>query len=158
MKLIFYIGSLIVLMSYSVQAQEKSIFTLLAQPNSETGGQVQLHQDAETKALVNDYIKAKKEEKGMMGYRVQIFFASGHFARKNANKIRNSFVAKYKETKAHVVFEEPNFKVRVGDFRTKSEALKVLVEIEEEYKGAYIVKDFIEFPELKIEDSEKSPQ
>ena len=66
------------------------------------------------------------------------------------NKIRNDFVAKYKDISSHVVFEDPNFKVRVGDVRTKSDALKILSQIQEDYKGAYIVKDFIEFPELDV--------
>ena len=61
---------------------------------------------------------------------------------------QNSFVSSYKNIPVHVVFEDPNFKVRVGDFRTKSEALKVLVKVRETYEGAYIVKDFIEFPKL----------
>jgi len=135
-------------LSIQIFAQESNIFVDL-KAWSKKGGKVHLYQDADTKLLLNEFSEAKKKEAGMNGYRVQIFFGSGHTARKNANKIRNEFVATYKEIAAHVLFEEPNFKVRVGDFRTKSEALKVLVEIRQKYKGAYIVTDYIEFPKLE---------
>jgi hypothetical protein len=140
---------ILVIFNYSqLYSQEKNIFSDLAVKKS-SQGKIHIFQDAETKVLLNDYVEAKKDEKVMKGYRVQIFFGSGHSARENANTIRNSFVSKYKEVPAHVLFEDPNFKVRVGDFRNKSEALKVLVQIESEYKGAYIVTDYIELPKLE---------
>ncbi len=144
MKLLFSI--LILTLSINLSAQQNSIFTNLKAYSSE--GKVQIFQDADILVLMNDYINKKKSEKGMLGYRVQIFFASGHTARENANNIRNKFVSNYKDIPVYVVFEDPNFKVRVGDFRTKSEALAVLVQVEEQYKGAYIVKDFVKFAEL----------
>jgi hypothetical protein len=148
MKIIPIFSVFIILINSNVFAQ-KDIFTEL-KSNSSDSGEVHLYQDAEIRLLLSDYVKKKKEEKGTEGYRIQIFFGSGHSARKNANKIRNDFVAKYKDISSHVVFEDPNFKVRVGDVRTKSEALKILSQIQEDYKGAYIVKDFIEFPELDV--------
>jgi len=128
-------------------AQKDDVFSNV-HSYSASGGKIQIFQDANVRVLMNDYVKSKKNEKGMNGYRVQIFFGSGHNSRENANNTRNAFVSKYQNIPVHVVFEEPNFKVRVGDFRTKSEALEVLMEVKEDYEGAYIVKDFIEFPEL----------
>ena len=34
------------------------------------------------------------------------------------------FLSKYPEHEVHIKYDAPNFKVRVGDFRTKNEALK----------------------------------
>lgn len=147
MKPVLFTLTFLILGGFNLSAQDKNIFTELTSTSS-NGGVVHVYQDAEIRLLINDYIDKKKSEKGMLGYRVQIFFGSGHSARENANNIRNTFVSRYKKIPVHVVFEDPNFKVRVGDFRTKSEALKVLVEIENSYEGAYIVTDFIEFPKL----------
>ena len=144
---ILLILSFIILVNVSL-AQDKKIFAELSKAKYNTG-KIHINQDASIRVLMNDYILAKKEDKGLEGYRVQIYFGSGHTARESATNIRNSFVSKHKEIPAHVLFEDPNFKVRVGDFRTKSEALKVLINIEGEYKGAYIVNDFIEFPDFK---------
>ena len=144
MKILLSIIALFILINSQAQADLFSDLNAI----KENSGKVHVFQNAEIRTLMNDYIDKKKNEKGMLGYRVQIFFGSGHLARENANNIRNSFVSSYKKIPVHVVFEDPNFKVRVGDFRTKSEALKVLVKVKETYEGAYIVKDFIEFPKL----------
>jgi len=127
--------------------QDSNIFSELAS-YKHSSGKIIIFQDAKIRMLLNDYVKSKEKEKGINGYRIQIFFGSGHSARENANNIRNSFVSLHKDIPAHVVFEDPNFKVRVGDFRNKSDALKILIEVEAEYKGSYIVKDFIDFPDL----------
>ncbi len=147
MKTILSIITLSLLFSSNIWAQKDDIFSDI-NSYSASGGKVQIFQDADIRVLMNNYVKEKKKEKGTNGYRVQIFFGSGHKSRENANNTRNAFVSKYKNISAHVVFEEPNFKVRVGDFRSKSEALEVLVKVKEDYEGAYIVKDFIEFPKL----------
>jgi len=147
-KSVILVILIIIISANSLLAQDKKIFEELSKAKYNSGNII-INQDASIELLMNNYILAKKEEKGMPGFRVQIYFGSGHTARKSATNIRNSFVAKHKRIPAHVVFEDPNFKVRIGDFRTKSEALKVLKEIEGAYKGAYIVNDFIEFPNFK---------
>ena len=48
----------------------------------------------------------------------------------------------YPTVQAYIVYDEPNFKVKVGDFRTRLEAYAFLQEIKEVYKG-YIIKDNI---------------
>ena len=142
-----YLIFLFVFIAQVSLSQDRKIFSELSRVKQNTG-RVNLFQDASIQVLTNDYIKANKENKGIDGYRVQIYFGSGHTARESATNIRNTFVSNHKEVAAHVVFEDPNFKVRVGDYRTRSEALKLLVEIEGAYKGAYIVTDIIEVPEL----------
>jgi hypothetical protein len=49
----------------------------------------------------------------------------------------------------HVKYISPNFRVRVGDFRTKNEALKLYREIKSNYPVAFIVADEIDFPLMK---------
>lgn len=125
---------------------QDNIFNLLNQPSN--NGKVHIFQDAQIQNTLNEYTKDKKNEKGCHGFRVQVYFGSGHTSKESAYNVRNAFVSKYQEIPVHIVFQEPYYKVRVGDFRNKSEALKVLKLIEGEYDGAFIVKDYIAFPEL----------
>jgi hypothetical protein len=57
-----------------------------------------------------------------------------------------------------MLFQTPNFKVRIGDFRNKSEALKTKAYIASKYPNAFIVKDNIQFPELFTESIEQSEE
>ena len=50
--------------------------------------------------------------------------------------------------KAHEVYQQPFFKIRVGDFRTKLEAYKFQKEIMAQFPNSFIVKDEIEIDQL----------
>jgi len=46
------------------------------------------------------------------------------------------------------VYDDPNFKVYIGGYRVKSEALKLLKTIQKDFPSAFIVYDIIDFPDL----------
>jgi len=93
--------------------------------------------------LLQDYIDNKK----ITGFRIQLF--SGN-SRWEAVKVKSDFLQKYKEEiPPHLVYQSPNFKIRVGDFRNRLEAQKNLELLKIDYPTAFIVKDDIEVP---IED------
>ena len=81
----------------------------------------------------------------LKGYRVQIH--SGN-KRQPANQARASFSRIHPKTKAHLDYEQPYYKVRVGDFKTKLEALKYKNFIIKEFPNSFIVKDEIDASEL----------
>ena len=149
MKTIFTLIFILILnFSYG---QKKDIFQELNTPTE--GGNVVIMQDATIRQALKDYAKAKDEEKGLQGYRIQIYFGTGHSARQKATDIRNKFITEFEDQKPHLIYQAPYFKVRIGDFRTKSDALKIMDEIKAIYPGAFIVKDYIEFPELKTDEN-----
>lgn len=78
----------------------------------------------------------------LMGYRVQIGSETNSHP---AKKIRASFIQKYREIPAYEIYQQPYFKVRVGDFKTKLEAIKFQKEIMFDFPNSFIVKDKIEF-------------
>lgn len=95
--------------------------------------------------MVEKHVELSSKVKTIPGYRVQIASFSGASSKALAFDMRDRFLTDYPTTTAYIVFDEPNFKVKVGDFRTRLEAYAFLQEIKEFYKG-YIVKDNI-YPE-----------
>ena len=79
------------------------------------------------------------------GYRIQINFGQD---RNQANKVRGDFSVKYPGIPTYMAYQQPYFKVNVGDFRTKLEASKNLNLIRKNYPGSFIVKDKIYPPPL----------
>lgn len=69
------------------------------------------------------------------GFRVQIFSGSN---RSDAVAAQNSFLRQYKEMGAYLSFEEPNYRVKVGDFRTRSEANAFLQKIRGRYQNVFV--------------------
>lgn len=104
--------------------------------------QVRLQGDTGVERMVEKHIELNNKVKTIPGYRVQIASFSGTSSKANAFDLRDRFIADYPEVQAYIVFDEPNFKVKVGDFRTRLEAYAFLQKIKEFYKG-YITKDNI---------------
>ena len=102
----------------------------------------------EIKDLLGRHVMQSKKNNSTNGYRLQIYFGSGSNARAQATKIRTEFLAAHPDIKAYLIFKSPDFKVLVGDFRTKSEALKLQKSLINQYPNAFIVSDAIAFPEL----------
>lgn len=111
-------------------------------------GEVNIIQDERVDALVDKHINANSTFNGMSGYRIQIFFDSGSNAKNRANNERRRFLILYPQTKAYVTFDAPNFKVRVGNFRTRLEAEKFLRDIQKHFDMAYVVPSKIDLPAL----------
>ena len=107
--------------------------------------QVRVVGDVAADRMVEKHVELNNKSKTIPGYRVQIASFSGTSSKANAFALRDKFVEDYPEVQAYIVFDEPNFKVKVGDFRTRLEAYAFLQQIIEVYKG-YIIKDNI-YPE-----------
>jgi translation initiation factor 2 alpha subunit (eIF-2alpha) len=92
---------------------------------------------------------ANPDNMGIDGFRVQIFFDSGTYSGDRANEVKEAFEENYEGVRAYVTWKAPNYRVRVGDFRSRLEAEKFLREVSEDYPNAWVIKDEINFPDLK---------
>lgn len=108
-------------------------------------GRVRVVGDVAVNQMVEKHIELNSRAKTIPGYRVQIASFSGTSSKANAFNLRERFMADHPSVQAYIIYDEPNFKVKVGDFRSRLEAYAFLQEIKETYKG-YIIKDNI-FPE-----------
>lgn len=102
-------------------------------------------QDSLVQLLVKKHVMLNKAKQTLPGYRVQLFFGSD---RNKAYEIRSEFMKVFSTTPSYIVYHQPNFKVRVGDFRTKLEAMRFLKEAQPLFETAFIVKDDVKLPEF----------
>ncbi|MFH0895532.1 MAG: SPOR domain-containing protein [Bacteroidota bacterium] len=115
---------------------------------SQTNGTVQIYQEPGISDLLNKHKAFYEKLDGVYGYRVQIFFDSGNSARGKANSIKAEFNGKYADEESYLTFQQPYFKVRVGDFRNRLEAECFMKKIEGSFSQSFVVKDKISFPKL----------
>lgn len=122
------------------------LFVCLLSLCVETDAQIVMRPDAKVAELMErqQSLASQLTEKSM-GYRVQIFFSSGANSREQANNVKNEFSSKYPQTNVYVIFKEPNFQVRVGDFRTRAEAVGFQKELEVFFPQSFVVKDEISY-------------
>lgn len=110
--------------------------------------ELDIHQDPELVRLIDLHIRHNETVQTINGFRVEIFFSSALDARQKALAVKSAFLREYPETSVYVMYVSPDFKVRVGNFRTKNEALYMMKAIQGKFPKAFIVPDLIEFPSL----------
>ena len=116
----------------------KNIFSVL-------GPGVQVEQTAEVKQSLTQYV-SKNASKPISGYRIRVFYDNSPQARSRSESIENTLMEQYPEHKVYRSFESPNYKVLIGNFRSKDEALRIFNMLKKSYPTAYIIKDSIEYP------------
>ena len=69
-------------------------------------------------------------------YTIQIYFGSLN----EADSILNDFKENFKEIKSNLIFETPNYKVRIGDYKDIDVASQKLEAVRKIYPGSFIIK------------------
>jgi len=110
-----------------------------------------IERDVRLDSLIMRHIRVNKLKDGFDGYRVQLFSGSGTEARQQANDLRAEFMGLNPNVPAYLIYQAPNFKVRVGDFRTELEAIRLQRELAYQYPGGFVARDLVKFPKLSIE-------
>jgi hypothetical protein len=96
--------------------------------------------------IVDQYYKLLQKnryQKGVPGFRIRIFTDSGLGAKENQKKVRARFLSLYPDIDAYYSYDAPDFKVYIGDCKTKSEAFKLYERIKANFPDALVVSDMI---------------
>lgn len=79
------------------------------------------------------------------GYRVQLFFDSD---RKLVDEARSKFISSFPKVDTYVIYNAPNYVLKVGDFRTLLEAERVKSTLIKDFPTSFIVKEMINLPRI----------
>ena len=116
--------------------------TAAAQKETVRKGPHEITGDTKVEQMVAKHIEFNERVQTIPGYRVCIAKLSGANSRTQAFAMKNKFSGEHPGTGVYVVFDEPNFVVKVGDFRSRLEAYAFLQKIKGPYNGT-IIKDNI---------------
>ena len=97
---------------------------------------------------MNEALLLNADNYAIDGYRIQIFEESGNKSSTRAREVMSEFSSEYPEVSVYLSWQAPNFKVRVGDFRTRMEAEGFLKKIKRNYPIAWVIRDKIKFPSI----------
>lgn len=122
-----------------------TIFQLLGKQNGE--GNIELNQPAAMDGAYSKYVQANGTKK-RNGYRVRLFFDNKQSARMASDTLEQGFKLRFPDIPTYRSYTNPFFKVVVGDYRTKSDAIRALNRILPFYPKAIVVRETIYFPEI----------
>ena len=93
-------------------------------------------------ALVRKYENILKAKNGVEGWRVQLTFKT---KQEEIKQLKIDFIKLYPGIPIYLEYESPYYRVRVGNCRTKLEAIKVKQQISKNFPDAYPVPEIINF-------------
>ncbi|MGI0105523.1 SPOR domain-containing protein [Salinimicrobium sp. WS361] len=96
-------------------------------------GQVRINQDETIPALLEK--KTEMVQDGIIGerYRIQLFSGDNN----QASKVIKEYRSLFPEWSSTIVFETPNYKVWIGNFRSSMEADRALLQIKKSFPAAF---------------------
>jgi len=96
-------------------------------------GEVTVNQDTQIDAL----LKLKKDINSTeSNYKIQIYNGN----REGAEKSRIAFRKSFSNWSTEKVFETPNYKIWIGNFKTRLEADRALIKVKKKFGNAFIFK------------------
>ncbi|MDW8850389.1 SPOR domain-containing protein [Flavobacterium sp. MMLR14_040] len=95
-----------------------------------------LTQDPKFDQLLNDKRKINTSLTTNDTYKIQIFSGKSE----EAKKTLTDFKREYNNIDGTIIFNTPNYKVLVGNFKTRIEAERNLAEIKKKYKSVFLIK------------------
>ena len=121
--------------------ESTNIFDILDR-NTENGGTVIIEQSESMKKAVNHHISSNGRRK-VSGYRVRIFYDNAQNARAKAQSVASSFSSMYPKVGVYKSYDNPFFRVSVGDFKERSDAQRFADQLRSMFPSAFIVKETI---------------
>jgi len=85
---------------------------------------------------IDKLVKVKFSENYSDSYKIQLFYGGLSQAHSTLNKFNSS----YSQWSGRILFETPNYKVWVGNYRTRLEADRALMKIRKQFPSAFIFK------------------
>lgn len=79
------------------------------------------------------------------GYRIQVINTNN---RDEANTVKAEMLRRFPDQKVYLLYQAPNFRVRIGNFLTQKEGatLRKMIAVQYPQRGIYFVVDKIEVP------------
>ncbi|GHE29329.1 SPOR domain-containing protein [Sphingobacterium griseoflavum] len=121
-----------------VEVQKDSLISLLQEFRAENGINPTTARMVSLGSRVIDKKNAKRVK--VRGFRVQIFSGS---SRNDAYAVQSRFQNAYKDISSYVSYDEPNYRVKVGDFRSRAEATSFMRVLRSQYNNVFVFTEDI---------------
>ena len=99
-------------------------------------GNVTINQDPTISTLLDLKTEINANDEDTRRYKIQIFSGDHN----KAKEVKTAFLYSFNEWPSRIEYETPNYKVWIGNFRTKLEADRALVKIKKKFPSAFPFK------------------
>ena len=112
------------------------LLVFLTQNSFAQSGIVTINADTQIDDLLTIKKKLESDNKMDRGYTIQLFYGNNERAKTTLKKYRKT----YSLWPASIEYETPNYKVWAGNFATRIQADRALIEIKRAFSGAFVLE------------------
>lgn len=110
--------------------------TISSQKSFAQDGKINIQQNPKFEQLLNEKRKINSSIAVNERYKIQVFSGVAEKAKKTLIECRQNF----SNLDGTIIFSTPNYKVWIGNFKSRIEAERNLIEIKKAYPNAYLIK------------------
>jgi hypothetical protein len=121
------------------------IILISAQALGQDAGEVNWMMDEKINFLLDKKLELDKAKPAIAGFRVQLYYGAN---RAEALDLKSKFSALFPDIDSYLIYQQPYFRLRAGNFRSRYEAHQLLKKVENDFPSVFIVNDEIAFPKL----------
>jgi len=93
-------------------------------------------QDSEFQDVLNEKRKINSTLNMSDRWKIQIFSGNNE----SSKKALTDFIREFRHVDATIIFQTPNYKVIAGNFRTRVDAERALLDVKNKYPDAFLIK------------------
>ena len=109
-------------------------------------GKVVIKKDPRIDAVSKDLAGGDSKQAKFMGYRIQVVSSP---TKATVDTERQRFLQLYPNQRAYIFYKAPNFRLQVGNFRTRLEGEKFQNQIKNVFPNTWIVTEMVDLPILE---------
>ena len=114
--------------------------------------QVEVIADGRLQTILEKHVEYNRMTKTIKGFRIKVATFTGEGAKDEAFLLKNELLGVFTQIRTYVIFDEPYFVVKLGDFPTRLDAYVVLMQIKSKLPTALIIQDYINAPVINEDD------
>lgn len=127
-------------------------FMMMFVCNNVLQAQVEVVADGRLQTILEKHVEYNQMAKTFIGFRIKVATFTGDNAKNKAFELKKQLLETFVGQRVYVVFDEPNFNVKMGDYATRLDAYSFYMQIKPQIKTAIIIKDYINSPLISEED------
>lgn len=127
-------------------------FVLIVSYMGNLSAQVEVVADGRLQTILEQHILYNSMSKTFAGYRIKVAKFTGDDAKEKSFELKQQLLEIFPSQRVYVVFDEPFFNVKMGDFLTRLDAFALLKQIKPQIPTAVIIQDYVNAPVVSEED------
>ncbi|MBR1770047.1 MAG: SPOR domain-containing protein [Bacteroidales bacterium] len=114
--------------------------------------QTEVIADGRLQTILEQHVAYNAMSKTYRGYRIKVAKFTGENAKNQAFDLKRQLSEIFPSHRTYVIFDEPFFNVKTGDFTSRLDAYALLTKIKPQISTAVIVQDYVNAPVISKED------